>query len=269
MLTSAASNNWVADAGLPPVPDFDLSPISTLLLDAETRQIRAANCAAELLYGYTGDELLRLRFDDLIAGDAARVAIATRTLADGSTVETEVQRHQRRDGTVFPALCASRVVVREGSKVHVISSFDADDLAIREVLDVESPVPEATRVHHETILVVDDEPMVRAPICRTLRRCGYDVLEAGDGEEALRVMQEHHEPIPLLISDDMMPELRGTELIAMLHSWYPRMRVLLISGYQAERVAEREELAASHSFLAKPFTMNALTERVRELLDSD
>jgi len=118
------------------------------------------------------------------------------------------------------------------------------------------------------ILVVDDEPLVRAAICRTLRRSGYEVLEAGDGEEALRVLQKHHEPIPLLISDDKMPELRGTELIAMLSGWYPRMRTLLISGYPAERVSEREDLATSHEFLAKPFTMDVLMQRVHELLDA-
>ena len=122
--------------------------------------------------------------------------------------------------------------------------------------------------NQDTILVADDDPLVRASICKALRRHGYEVLEAADGEEVLQVMQEYHEPVPLLISDDRMPELRGTELIAMLRDWYPRMRMLLISGYPAERVAEREELAMSTSFLAKPFTMDALVQRVNELLDA-
>jgi two-component system cell cycle sensor histidine kinase/response regulator CckA len=118
----------------------------------------------------------------------------------------------------------------------------------------------------ETILVVDDDALVRAAICRVLRRAGYDILEADDGEDALRVLQEHHCPIPLIISDIIMPELLGTDLIEMLHSWYPRMRVLFISGYSPEPIEAREDLVGC-SFLAKPFTMEVLTARVRELLD--
>jgi two-component system cell cycle sensor histidine kinase/response regulator CckA len=125
-----------------------------------------------------------------------------------------------------------------------------------------------TTARRETILVVDDEAAGRAPICRVLRRSGYDVLEACDGEDALRVLQDHHEPIPLVISDIIMPELLGTDLIEMLHGWYPRMRVLFISGYSPEPLEAREDLADC-SFLAKPFTMDALTQRVRDLLAAD
>ena len=120
----------------------------------------------------------------------------------------------------------------------------------------------------ETILVVDDEPVVRTSISRCLRRSGYDVLEARDGEDALRVLQEYHDPVPLMISDIVMPELLGTDLVEMLHGWYPRMRVLFISGYSLETINANEDLAAC-SFLAKPFTMDALMQRVRELLDAE
>ena len=83
------------------------------------------------------------------------------------------------------------------------------------------------------------------------------------------MIQEHHAPIHLLISDVMMPEMRGTELVDMLHSWYPHMRVLFISGHSAECVEVRKELANNTSFLGKPFTMDALAERLRGILDAD
>ena len=121
----------------------------------------------------------------------------------------------------------------------------------------------------ETVLVVEDELAVRATISKALRRVGYRVLEATNGEDALRVMQKHHAPIHLVISDVMMPEMRGTELVGMLHSWYPNMRVLFISGYSPQHVEAPEQLGGETPFLAKPFTMNALVERVRYLLDAD
>jgi len=83
------------------------------------------------------------------------------------------------------------------------------------------------------------------------------------------MIQEHHAPIHLLISDVMMPEMRGTELVEMLHTWYPRLRVLFISGYSAGHVQAHKELANNTSFLGKPFTMDALAERLRGILDAD
>ena len=122
----------------------------------------------------------------------------------------------------------------------------------------------------ETILVVEDEPSVRAPIIRTLRNHGYTVLEADNGEHALRVMHEHSSPIHLVISDVRMPKMDGTELVALLREWYPRMRVLFISGYSAQYIEAQggTQVRGTH-FLAKPFGLDALTRRVREILDAE
>lgn len=125
----------------------------------------------------------------------------------------------------------------------------------------------ATTNAAEVVLVVEDEPSVRAPMCRMLREQGYLVLEAGNGEEALRVMQEHHAPIHLVITDVMMPEMDGAELVSLLRDWYPGMRVLFISGYSKQFLEARGDTVEGSAFMAKPFSLVAMARRVRELLD--
>lgn len=119
----------------------------------------------------------------------------------------------------------------------------------------------------EVVLVVEDEPSVRAPMCRMLREQGYLVLEAANGEHALRVMQEHHAPIHLVITDVMMPEMDGAELVSLLRDWYPGMRVLFISGYSKQFLEARGDTVEGSAFMAKPFGLDAMARRVRELLD--
>lgn len=122
----------------------------------------------------------------------------------------------------------------------------------------------------EVVLVVEDEPNVRAPICRILRNHGYYVLEANNGKEALQVMGDHHAPVHLVVSDIMMPEMDGAELVALLRDWYPRMAVLFISGVSPEVLdAERASTVRNASFLAKPFELTELVRRVREVLDAE
>jgi len=121
---------------------------------------------------------------------------------------------------------------------------------------------------NETILVVEDEAPVRAPICRALRQLGYLILEAKHGEDALIVLHEHHAPIHLLITDLVMPEMSGSELVRLLRDWYPNLKVLVISGYSVDmNVADGASMPET-SYLPKPFTTKLLVERVREMLDS-
>jgi two-component system cell cycle sensor histidine kinase/response regulator CckA len=125
----------------------------------------------------------------------------------------------------------------------------------------------------EVVLVVEDEVPVRTAICRTLRKLGYYVLEAGNGEQALTVMQDYHSPVHLVITDIIMPEMEGTELVALLRDWYPRMRALFISGYSQQDLEARGNLDGGamdgSAFLAKPFSLDVLAGRVRELLDEE
>ena len=124
-----------------------------------------------------------------------------------------------------------------------------------------------TEEQSEVVLVVEDEQVIRGPICRILRKHGYVVLEATNVEDALRVMQEHHSPVHLVITDIMMPEMDGKELVKLLRDWYPKMRVLFMSAYSAQYLPPGEKGMADE-FLAKPFPLALLTERVRQILDS-
>jgi PAS domain S-box-containing protein len=120
----------------------------------------------------------------------------------------------------------------------------------------------------ETILVVEDEKAVLALACRTLRKCGYTVLEAGDPEEALHRSGEHAGPIHLLLTDMVMPSMSGRELAERLLPLRPEMAVLYTSGYTDDAIVQHGVLGSGVPFLHKPFTPPVLARRVRELLDT-
>jgi two-component system cell cycle sensor histidine kinase/response regulator CckA len=119
------------------------------------------------------------------------------------------------------------------------------------------------------IVVVDDDEDVRSVIARLLERDGYTVLEAENGEHALEVMQEHHGPVDLLVSDINMPEMDGLELVGFLRDAYPSLRALFVSGQGPQYLMEnRDRIAEGTHFLAKPFKPEALSERVREIISA-
>lgn len=122
------------------------------------------------------------------------------------------------------------------------------------------------RAGGETILLVEDEALVRDLVRRVLLTSGYTVLEAVDGEQALQLRHEHPGPIDLLVADVMLPGLSGPEVAKRLVAMQPGLPVLYMSGYARETV-ERYDLPLSTSaFLQKPFTPAALLDRVREAL---
>ena len=122
------------------------------------------------------------------------------------------------------------------------------------------------RTTARTVLVVDDEPEVLELASEILRRVGYSVLEASDGGSALEVADRHQGAIHLLVTDMVMPGMSGRDLAERLRALRASLRVLYISGYVQDPAA-RVALASEHSaFVAKPFTPELLTDRVRELL---
>lgn len=119
----------------------------------------------------------------------------------------------------------------------------------------------------ETVLVAEDEDMVRTLVSRLLRMSGYTVLEAQDGEEAMRIAGAHEGAIHLLIADMVMPGMSGPELAAGMSSLRPETRVLYMSGYTDTSVLENVDLDKRSSFIPKPFNPEALSMKVREVLD--
>ena len=121
----------------------------------------------------------------------------------------------------------------------------------------------------ETILLVEDDPTVLQVTARMLRQNGYTVLEASDGQDALRLVLEPLATIPdLLLTDVVMPRLGGEQLAVRLRQQYPALKVIFISGYTQEVKSREHSLGIDAPLLAKPFSMTALTGMVRAVLDA-
>lgn len=119
----------------------------------------------------------------------------------------------------------------------------------------------------ETILLVEDEGSLRALFNTVLQTLGYRVLQASGGARALELCQKA--PVDLVVTDVVLPEMGGRELVENLTRLRPGLKVLFMSGYTDDAVVRRGVLQAEVAFLQKPFTMAALGDRVRQLLDSE
>jgi len=119
----------------------------------------------------------------------------------------------------------------------------------------------------ETILLVEDDDQVRIVARGILSRSGYHVIEASTATEALLSSDEHSGAIDLLLSDVVMPQLSGPALAKRLSVARPEMKVLCMSGYTDDSIVRHGVLEAQLAYLQKPFTPEALTRRVRDVLD--
>jgi two-component system, cell cycle sensor histidine kinase and response regulator CckA len=120
----------------------------------------------------------------------------------------------------------------------------------------------------ETVLSVEDEPLVRGLTVRILQDLGYRVLEAANGHEALNVARQHTGPIDLLLTDVVMPQMSGKALASQLKRIRPEIRVLFTSGYIDSTMTDAADLATQGGFLQKPFSEAGLARKVRDTLDS-
>jgi CheY-like chemotaxis protein len=134
-------------------------------------------------------------------------------------------------------------------------------------VDLPAPAPQAAPRGSETVLVVEDEPALRAVARRVLQRQGYAVLEAADGDAALALVATHQGPLDLLVTDVVMPGLSGRDLADRLTAARPDLRVLFVSGYSGEALAHHGILDPDLAYLEKPFNPDALAMKVREVLD--
>jgi CheY-like chemotaxis protein len=121
----------------------------------------------------------------------------------------------------------------------------------------------------EMILLVEDEPSIKNMGQKMLENLGYLVLSADGPEEGMRIAEEHKGQINLLLTDVVMPEMNGRDFADQLRSLYPEIRILFMSGYTADVIAERGVLEQGVNFIQKPFSKNDLGLAVRTVLDLD
>ncbi|MGK2858302.1 MAG: PAS domain S-box protein [Thermoanaerobaculia bacterium] len=182
----------------------------------------------------------------------------------------------KADGTGLGLATCWTIVRQVNAHVQVASelgkgtTFDVYFPAIADVVAVQtrSIQPETLPSGTELILVVEDEPAVREVACTVLESLGYEVLQASNGREGLRVAQEHTgAPIRLVLTDVAMPQMSGKVMAEWMKTSYPDIGILFTSGYTNEIVVRDGVLDADVGFLAKPYTIAELAAKVRGLLD--
>jgi DNA-binding NtrC family response regulator len=150
------------------------------------------------------------------------------------------------------------------------ATFKAYFPSVTESAEVEVAEAEARVVRgHETVLLVEDEAMLRRAAREILELQGYQVLCAADGHEAAQAAGRHPGPIHLLLTDVVMPEMSGPAVAARLATSRPDMKVLYMSGYTDGSIAHHGVLEPGVAYLPKPFTIDSLTGKVRAVLDGD
>jgi CheY-like chemotaxis protein len=122
------------------------------------------------------------------------------------------------------------------------------------------------KIGAETILLVEDDEEVRQVASRILRRNGYRVLEAENGADALRVCETESDPVDLIVTDIVMPEMGGAELAKKIRETQPDARILFTSGYTEDSALRQSFLEPGEAFIEKPFTPALLARKTRELL---
>jgi CheY-like chemotaxis protein len=133
--------------------------------------------------------------------------------------------------------------------------------------DAQNEIAAKLALGNETILLVEDEEAVRMLSKKILEACGYSVLEARDGLDALKVFNEHEETVDLLLTDVIMPAMDGRELAEKLLEMRPGLPVLFASGYTDDAIVRHGVLDTNVNFIQKPFTLDDVARKVRDLLD--
>ena len=237
--------------------------------------IETANVTFESAYQ------LRASEPPLEAGSYVMIAVSD----NGTGMSPDVQAHvfepfyttkRLNEGTGLGLSTVYGIVKQSGGHLAMYSELGhgtifkiylprVDSVADAHALD--DRVDDSSSRGGETILIVEDDEALRTVACRALVHCGYAVLEASDGQAALRICAQHQGSVHLVITDMVMPEMSGAELAECIRMTFPEVKVLLMSGYTRDEAARRGIASERYSFLEKPFTPTKLAARVRELLD--
>ncbi len=223
------------------------------------------------------DETYAYEHAEVIPGRYVCLAVSD----TGQGISPEVRRHlfepfftTKEKGAGLGLATAYGIVKQFEGHIQVYSELGQGTtfkVYLPQVVEEETPRPAVDVVAWpqgtETVLVVEDNEMVRSLAGRVLRRQGYTLLEAGSGEEALRLAAQHSGPIHLLLTDVVMPQMSGRDLANRLCRERPGLRVLYMSGYTDNVIAHHGVLEPGTPLIQKPFTPQALAQKVRAVLD--
>jgi two-component system, cell cycle sensor histidine kinase and response regulator CckA len=120
----------------------------------------------------------------------------------------------------------------------------------------------------ETIMVVENGDILRPLICEILRKAGFTVLEARDGDEALKIWERYQKPIDLVLTDVVMQQMSGKKLVELLQVSHPEVKILYMSGYESNILFTENKTGSEVNFLQKPFKPTELIKTIRDILDS-
>jgi signal transduction histidine kinase/CheY-like chemotaxis protein len=216
---------------------------------------------------------------ELRAGDYVDLTITD----TGSGMDSETLAHafepfyttkSREKGTGLGLATVYGIVKQNGGEI-LLRSAPAKGTSVRTLLPRVQAASEA--IHStssasspggsETILVAEDEDLVRRTVVRALEKAGYRVLPASDGKDALAMSANLREPIDLLLTDVIMPGINGRQLAEEMTRTRPRLKVLYMSGYTEDVFVSRDILTPGIAFLEKTFSPRDLCAKVREVLD--
>ncbi len=119
----------------------------------------------------------------------------------------------------------------------------------------------------ETIIIADDDRLVRTALCTALRRLGYRVLEASSGAQAVQIAETEPGPVDMVIADVVMPSMTTDQLHQRLSAAKPNARIAFMSGYIQDDLVRQSVLHGAVPFFEKPFTVPTLSKQIRALLD--
>ncbi len=172
--------------------------------------------------------------------------------------------------TVYGIIQQNHGTIQVSSRPGRGTTFDILLPAAPEDEEVKPSAPPFKRLSgSETILVAEDEPGVRKLVCETLEQFGYEVLQAADGREALRILEEPNRSVDVLLTDVIMPVMGGPELAKHVKSVAPRTKVIYMSGYADDTLSVYGLPQPDTEYLQKPFTPAALAEKLRKVLSTE
>jgi CheY-like chemotaxis protein len=240
-------------------------------------RISTANASAEeaaAARAAHGDELGDGLPDDFVKVSVADDGIGMEQATIDRVFEPFFSTKRKGEGTGLGLAMVHGIVSQHHGRISVTSApgegTRVEFYLPASEMRADSIVPEAPRVvelqGNETVLLVEDDEMVRDFAGRVLESYGYHVLATADGQEALEVAARFEGPIELLVTDVVMPNLSGPDLWRELGQLRPELRVLYISGYPDEELGHHGVLTEGIHFLPKPFKVEQLAEKVREAL---